>query len=373
MDNMMAVQAMGQPISRSLLGLAQGETGMQGDAFAMIFAQLMGGEEGQDGLAAALMQMTGQLQQDEEEMGTQMAAEMLCTMPGFQPQMLLTLLQNGGVQAASPAVQEVLQNTVQAMASPKEEVQGLMAFVQEAQAGDEEATDLLTAKTDEEFVQILSSAWSQKKAETPVTRMELDHSIVRAIRETLAREKKETVETPDIETLQADVNARRFMPVETAVPVSEQPKVPDGEEIAAQVKTGILENVAKGKNEFVVKLKPEGIGEIMVKFSENRDKIALTIFTTNTQTAKLITNEIASLQSALRPLQAEVQEVVVTPDGQAAQYSAQNQMTDQGRQFYDQQAFSQQGGQSHHSHRQKSGFEDTVETVLEEEGLDTYI
>lgn len=370
MENMMAVQAAGQPISRSLLGLAQGENAMQGDAFAMLIAQLIGGEE-QDTLAAALMQMTGQLQQDEEEMGTQMAAEMLSTMPGFQPEMLLTLLQNGGVQAASPAVQEVLQNTVQTL-SPKE-AQGLMAFVQETPAGDEEATDLLAAKTDEEFVQILSNAWNQEKTEAPVVRTELDHSVVRAIRETLAREKKETVETPDIEALQADVNARRFMPAETTVQISEQPKVPDGEEIAAQVKTGILENAAKGRNEFVVKLKPDGIGEIVVKFSENRDKIALSIFTTDTQTARLISSEIASLQSALRPLQAEVQEVVVTPDGQAAQYSAQNQMTDQGRQFYDQQPSSHQGGQSRQSHRQESGFEDTVETVLEEGGLNTYI
>lgn len=370
MDNMMAVQAAGQPISRSLLGLAQGEAGMPTDAFAMIFAQLMGGE-GQDGLAAALMQMTGQLKQDEEEMGTQMAAEMLCTMPGFQPQMLLNLLQNGGMET-SPAVQEVLQNVVQDGVSPKA-AQGLMDFVQAAEtAPEEELSDLLTAKDDGEFVEILSKAWSQEKAETPVTRMELDHSVVRAIRETLAREKRETVETPDIETLQADVDARRFLPVETSVPIAEQPKVPSGEEIAAQVKTGILENAAKGKNEFVVKLKPEGIGEIMVKFSENRDKIALTIFTTNEQTAKLISNEIASLQSALRPLQAEVQEIVVTPDSQAAQYSAQNQMTDQGRQFYDQQP-SHQGEHSHQSHRQESGFEDTVETVLEDEGLDTYI
>lgn len=375
MDNTMAVQAMTQPISRSMLGMDQGVNGMQGDGFAMIFAQLMGmgGEEEEDGLAAALLQMVSQLKQDEEEIGTQMAMEMLSSVPNFQPQMLLTLLQNGNAQAVSPAVQDVLQMLTQNQPSERE-VQGTaMAFVQAAQTEEaEEIIDFDAVKTDDEFLQVLSNAWSQKKPETPVVHTDLDYGAVRAAREMLSKTKRETTETLDIEALQAQVNARRFMPADTMTQISEQPQVPDGEEIAAQVKTGILENVAQGKNEFVVKLKPEGIGEIMVKFSENKDKISLSIFTTSTQTARLISNEIASLQSALRPLQAEVQEIVVTPDGQAAQYSAQNQMTDQGRQFYDQQP-SHQGENSHHSHRQETAFEDTVEATLETEGLDTYI
>ena len=63
---------------------------------------------------------------------------------------------------------------------------------------------------------------------------------------------------------------------------------PTFEQISTQVKDGLLDNTAQGKNEFVIRLKPEGIGEVIVKLSANREKIELNIFTSSIQTAKLI-------------------------------------------------------------------------------------
>ena len=73
-----AVQA--QPTSlRKLLGMGQGQIG---DGFAMIFQQMLGdGDEEQ--LSALLMQMAGSLQEDSEELGGQMSAEMLAVMAGM--------------------------------------------------------------------------------------------------------------------------------------------------------------------------------------------------------------------------------------------------------------------------------------------------
>ncbi len=141
------------------------------------------------------------------------------------------------------------------------------------------------------------------------------------------------------------------------------------------MKNSIFENVAKGKNEFVVRLKPEGIGEIVVKLSEDKEKISLSILTTSTQTARLISNEVAALQNALKPLNAEVQEITtIAGNEQAAQYSAQNQMTDQGKQSHSQQEPS-------HSRRGQrvagveEDFDGTVEAGLAagDDVLDTYI
>ena len=114
----------------------------------------------------------------------------------------------------------------------------------------------------------------------------------------------------------------------------------------------------------------------MVRFSENKDRITLSIFTQDAQTARLISGEVAALQSALKPLNAEVQEITtVAGNEQAAQYSQQNQMTDQGRQFFDRQP-SREG---HGSGRgpaaiQEESFDEAVEVgLVTDEALDTYI
>ncbi|MCQ4735691.1 flagellar hook-length control protein FliK, partial [Anaerotruncus colihominis] len=76
-----------------------------------------------------------------------------------------------------------------------------------------------------------------------------------------------------------------------------------------QLKMGIQENYAANRDEFVVKLKPDGLGEITVKLVQRENSIALSILASSPQVARLISNEVAALQNALRPLQAEVTQI----------------------------------------------------------------
>ena len=378
MEQVATVQAAPQTSLRQMLGMGQAGQ-VQGDAFAMIFQQMMGdGTLGGDGdIAALLMQMAGGLQKDQEKLGAQMAAEMLNTMPNLSPQVMTALVQASW--GADQANVEAFAAQMEAMGG-KDQLAALMA---RAQRGVTQALEELVLPEGEEgqqnqdFLEMLSAAWQEQPKQTarPLT-TQLDHASIREAKALMQRDRKQVVnDLPDIEALQAEVDARRFVPVDTGSHELQQPIVPDGEELAQQVKSGILENVAKGKNEFVVRLKPEGIGEIVVKLSEDKEKISLSILTTSTQTARLISNEVAALQNALKPLNAEVQEITtVAANEQAAQYSAQNQMTDQGRQSHSR----QEPGHSQRAQRVtgvEDGFDDTVEAglVKDDDSLDTYI
>lgn len=112
----------------------------------------------------------------------------------------------------------------------------------------------------------------------------------------------------DIEQLQSTVDTARF----STAAKTQQAQLPTAQELIDQAAKGIKENVALGKNEFVVKLKPDGMGEITVKLMEKDNKISLSITTASAQTAKLLSNEVEALKLTLRPLNAEVREIVVT-------------------------------------------------------------
>ena len=341
----------------------------------MIFQQLMGGEEMEGDLAALLMQLAGNLQEDSEEMGSLLSAEMLAAMPDLLPQDLFAMVQNDAAMMNGAA--SILAASLN---TPQGRAQLPMILAQADKATAQKLEEYLNgdlSQADKDFLQVLENAWKEEPQPVAAPAMTLDQSAIRAAKELLAKNRKDqSTETIDVESLQADVNSRRFLTNDTGVQKQELP-IPDAQEIAKQLKTGILENLSRGKNEFLVRLKPEGLGEIMVRFSENKDKITLSILTHDTQTARMISGEVAALQNALKPLNAEVQEITtVSANEQAAQYSQQNQMTDQGRQFFGHQQPSHEG----HSGRRAAGaiqedsFDETVEAGLgTDEALDTYI
>lgn len=359
---------------RKMLGMGQSQPA--GDAFSMIFQQMMGDEENLDGrIVEMLAELFGNLREESEEEGTMLAAEMLAMMPGLAPQDLFALAQN------DPAMMTGAVNALAAsLNTPQGRAQLPMVLARAEKSGSEELRELLDQadlpQADKDFIQVLENAWKEEpQPSLPVTT--LDQGTIRAAKELLAKNRRDqNTETVDVESLQADVNSRRFLSAD-AVSQKQQLPVPDAQEIAKQLKTGILENLTRGRNEFLVRLKPEGIGEILVRFSENKDKITLSIFTHDAQTARLISGEAAALQNALKPLNAEVQEITtVAGSEQAAQYSQQNQMTDQGRQFFGQQP-SREGRSSHRGGvsaiQEEDSFEETVEVGLGDETLDTYI
>lgn len=356
---------------RKMLGMGQGQPA--GDAFAMIFQQMMGDGDTEGDIVEMLAQLFGNLQDESEEMGSLLSAEMLAMMPDLAPQDLFAMLQND--PAMMTGAVDVLAASLN---TPQGRAQLPMILAQAGKAGNEELQELLDgdlSQADKDFIQVLENAWKEEpQPSLPVTT--LDQSAIRAAKELLAKNRKEqNTQTVDVESLQADVNSRRFL-TNDAVSQKQQLPVPDAQEIAKQLKTGILENLNRGKNEFLVRLKPEGIGEILVRFSENKDRITLSIFTQDAQTARLISGEVAALQSALKPLNAEVQEITtVAGNEQAAQYSQQNQMTDQGRQFFDRQPSREghSGGRGPAAIQEES-FDEAVEVgLVTDEALDTYI
>jgi len=67
-----------------------------------------------------------------------------------------------------------------------------------------------------------------------------------------------------------------------------------------QLAKGIAENLQKGKSEFTVKLRPEGLGEILVKLvSDEAGRSVLSIVASSEKTADLLNRDLASLQASL--------------------------------------------------------------------------
>lgn len=172
----------------------------------------------------------------------------------------------------------------------------------------------------------------------------------------------EPLNTPAPKTLSAATT------VQKAEPHSQAPR------LAQQIDAGVKENLALGKNEFTMKLKPEALGEITVKLVEKAGKAVLTITTASPQTAKLINNDLAALREAVKPMAVEVHEAVSQPDNSAQAQMQQFNMS--GQQFAQQQQHAQS---ERHIYSGTFAGEDLVEEpeaadqVLEASGLDTYI
>lgn len=105
--------------------------------------------------------------------------------------------------------------------------------------------------------------------------------------------------------------------------------------LAQQVETGIKESLNAGKSEFTIKLKPENLGEITVKLTEEAGKSVLTITTASASTAKLLNSDLDSLKAAMAPLNVRVNETVTQTA--ASQQGSSQQFDMAGQQFAGQQ------------------------------------
>ena len=110
--------------------------------------------------------------------------------------------------------------------------------------------------------------------------------------------------------------------------------------VLEQVTDGIKQNISLGKSEFVIKLKPEALGEITVKLVEEAGKTTLSITTASAQTAKLINNDIDALRKAVAPMNVEVHYAVTSSNETAGGSMQQFNMS--GQQFAEQQFAGQQ-------------------------------
>lgn len=79
--------------------------------------------------------------------------------------------------------------------------------------------------------------------------------------------------------------------------------------VVTQVKEGLEQGVKNQLKEFTIHLKPEGLGEVIVKMVSQDGKLTVNIGASSSETQKLINSQMVSLKEMLEPLHAEVGEV----------------------------------------------------------------
>ncbi|MEM1485258.1 flagellar hook-length control protein FliK [Oscillospiraceae bacterium PP1C4] len=365
-------------VGRALYGSNQAGTEQGGD-FLVIMLQQLAGMSGTDAVGSILAQMqdTQMTQEDEEQNGNELAMQMLAELflPNLPTEDLLKqtsavgLVQqqtgqsplSGILQQLSPAVQQELRELEGTKGKP------MQALFQEALDGSQEGTDA---------VQVISVAQTSEKETTLLGgESQFQNSVTEALKLIKAQrkdEQKNQFDMIDVDKMQQEVNAGKFNNA-TAVHKASTPLL-DSKDLIAQLQTGIQEHISNGKNEFVVKLKPEGLGEITIKMSELDNKISLSIITSSTQAARALSGELTALRESLRLLNADVHEVIT--QSQSAFNAAQNEQFGQNYQGHQHQQFNRQGSslvfsQPDEMYAENSqGLPDSLELAS---GLDTYI
>ncbi len=343
-------------IAQGALGGAAGLEGL----FAMLFGQMLGQTDA-EGMAEDPMLGTlfSSMEDGETDDAQLLAAMQLLAQSMTAPQAMEFL--SGQMQADGALAQAVSQ--AQAQNPLLAHLEGLLEQVRQAAPQQTE-----TEPRDTEWSRLLDTLTAEwqphEDGEGLVPTDQLRFvSAVRQVRELIAERpravKEETHQPLDIEALQAAVDSRQYVSENVAA----RQETPELRDIADQLKTGILDQLRQGKNEFVVKLKPEGLGEITVKLTESKNEIALRIVTSSAEVGKMIANDVNALQNALRPLRAQVQEIVTVP---AAQESAAQAMLT-GGQGEQQFAWHYQQQEQHGGTRRGTdggeGFEDLVEEI----------
>lgn len=377
------MQTMTMPQTMVSMLQSAGRISQNGGAAMM---QATGGE----GFAQLIQQLLGQTicaqnqNEDAQEQGTQMAADMIAQLFDGTSMETAQLLLDSQVQnqGSMESVQgDTAQTSLQMLMSAIQMTDGkpdtktaqlmqkLAAFQPENSQNDAELQTISVLQTQAKL--------TGESAEDLLSgQSDFQNSILAAQKMLNSDQDKSTqTEEPkftDVEQLQREVDSGQF--IHSMKVDKTQDSLPDADSIMNQVKSGIKTNVAQGKNEFVVKLKPEGLGEITVKMVEAESKISLSIVTSNPQVAKLINGELAGLQETLHPYHANVQEVVAQTNSSfdSAAQNGQFMQQDTAGQF---QQFRQQTAHSMVENEHEDEFDETIahETISSTSELDTYI
>lgn len=338
----------------------------------------------------ALMQQLQNVQDEEENQGTELAMQMLADLLGNNPAMDEVLKR---LAAENPEMVKQLQKLAQEGTPSAGQSGVLQQFLEAADASKatkaekaltyaESATKQTNPTGQENTGEKISiegnSTQSQsKQAETSGNGLMNGQSrFTTSVQEAkkLLRDNQPVGNFAnaviDVEKLQANADSSRT----GASRAASEAALPDPQAVLDQVKTGISKNFADGKDEFVVKLRPEGLGEITVKLAQGSEKITMSIMTSNSQVAKLLSGEIGILKDALRPYNVEVREIVTQTansnntqgtesNQQFAQFAGQHQQQNRG----DRQAYYGTNNQP------ESPFPEELLRSAPQTGLDTYI
>ncbi len=121
----------------------------------------------------------------------------------------------------------------------------------------------------------------------------------------------QTHETIDLNALQQNLFATAATGQSTSLPQQGDTTQLDRVMDIAKQLLQPMQNLTTAKNEFTVKLSPEGLGDITVKMVDAAGKLSLVLTASSYETARLLNAEMATLQSALRPFQPEAEPLIV--------------------------------------------------------------
>ena len=127
----------------------------------------------------------------------------------------------------------------------------------------------------------------------------------------------------DADDLQKKVNEGVYLPpVRTSAmadryeaPAVDNSQMTPNTPLAEQLRGGIEQGMARGLNQFTIRLKPEGLGEIVIHMVSAGGKIAMSIGVSNSETQRMLNSEMLNLREALQPLHAEVEEIYQNSQG----------------------------------------------------------
>lgn len=394
MQNLEAIQA--NRASQKGVGVADlAAAGM--DPFALIFEQMaMAMGQTPEGGFEMSQDATGN-QEDESKDTDNLMMQLAGAMMVQNPQLLAFFQQDDAsaeelVSALNlPAdVKQFLLDTRLAAQTPQSNSDTAAAFVEAmadskvvgAERASEQSNDTQSG-TSERFVEILSRGQEENSADDL---QGLQNDFLRSIREAKSlmssSEKSGEEEMPlDIDKLQSDVMSNRFNPLSSleGKTVRMEFSEPQPPEVDQQIQQGITENLLNGRKEFVIKLRPEGLGEITVKLLEKPGEASvLSLVTASAESAKLINEKLTALQEAMRPLQVQVnmatqQPVQPSQAGSQPDFNSQQFMFDQNHSGSSQQE--QQSGKSGGSifSLTEDGLVEEFAEEEEADGLDTYV
>ncbi len=145
---------------------------------------------------------------------------------------------------------------------------------------------------------------------------EFDESI-RAAKELLAKDETapaQPKQETDIDALQKQVDTGAYLrntALASTAPAETESVPEEAPAMRAQVEEGILTGIRKGQEEFSIKLKPEGLGELTVKLAKNSEGfMSLSIIAKNAETAKNLAGEIDQLRQNLQSMKVEVDSIL---------------------------------------------------------------
>lgn len=157
--------------------------------------------------------------------------------------------------------------------------------------------------------------------------------------------REQSKNTSSLEELQTKVDSGSYLNAErmartallSNIGIEKELQGTDSAAVLSQLRTGISQGIQKSMEEFTIRLKPEGLGEIVVHLAHAGGKILLSIGVSNEETQRMLNSEMMNLKELLRPMDAQVQEIYHNEAGsldfgayQQNQFRRQQQMMSGG-------------------------------------------